>query len=878
MPMGMNQQISEEELQGLMEFLEGLSDQDLEELAKIGEEAMKEWEEKGFDPMSMFDPAALELLEAEQKAIEEHQAEQDEPEQVDEQPETITPSVSINAQIKIEMLLKSAIKHISNLQHKASIHDEIAAELIAMDSSLMLVNSYLRVLLDPRLIKELQGKESEPLHQLIEELATILNKYESAVEWAQPSTDEDDPYAILALQYNATQDEIKQQFESLKNKLSSQEITKDLKAKNYTQKAIDQEIKNAARSMRLYKEAYDTLSDPAEKAAVDQQLARNMAGYKLSSIAKDALTALAQKLETIFIENGLIEKLEQFFKSYEPKALAIRKEVEKIVKKAQQDLARISKHRGVSHSPGDLGNYDSNDYLGDRSHERESDYDGYPDYSDYGRYQDDSRDYPSRTKTDSPSEDEPKKQYSQAKDGDKVKQSENHDQITRAIELVNEQLKGIESYMSTYTKTNKSSMLQDVNGGKNIESIKTAFAEQLNIEGITYNASAVHHAISAQSDKNLKKQYQKRWNNILKKHSAIIDQLQQIEKALEVKVPPTKMPADKQNASQQLYQMIKSVTAVLVEKPRTESLEPLREPQTRRGPSTEPMSVPELINYIDSQMSEIDKIVKSTPAIKTEAELQNLVNLMLPNLVEINKAVNQLKINIKTDAERNAYKTQILAKHKDVINLLEEIANKIPPKSDPQNIKDGMIELINELKNLVPEKASKLFVKTSDMQAELTKLTPELSQISFDYYKDGNSHIIVEAVKDAVAQLKPGWFTTDTTTDEYKKAKAFIVSESSSKPSILLKTLKPIADILDTLDPSDAKIIGFSTDERTKLYIVNKKLSDNLGKVFKALEKISEKTVDEQKLIHSIQQNIFGQGGVSSFFWRWISKAKNIFS
>lgn len=449
---GMNDfAMTEAEFNEMLEFLSTLKPEELEELEMIGRNILQQ---QGIDPDTLqpVGAPAQRPQPGEQKGAAQPIKEQP----VVQKPEE--PKVAPGDLQDVRALVARLSRRIESLLQKLSAQPRRVTPLRAIASEMIDMSIDLRIMSNKDLALRLATPESEALKASLYSLDRELEKFEElALSRPKPARyDDDDPYSILGLSYTADEDEIEEAFAAREATKSPAAVRAAESARGVSGKDLERMVKDARRTFAFIEDAYDQLRDPKMRAHVDRQHAALIESEKqVLERARSAEQSLAEAITNALYSERFIEEVEQFFRRYEPTALALKKSMESEEAARKQELeqatyitpyptygsydlptqygeSRGSSYGGDSYYPSSYGGY--GDSYGS------SDSSGYPSFgesSDSGRKGSGSGDAPAGSKPDMKKEDkkeeasdkesgkpDKKDKGSDKKSGDKKKKKE----------------------------------------------------------------------------------------------------------------------------------------------------------------------------------------------------------------------------------------------------------------------------------------------------------------------------------------------------------------------------------------------------------------------------------------------------------------------
>ncbi len=336
--------MTEEDFNNILTELSRLSPQELEELEKIGRQVLLD---NGIDPetgKALTAPSGEPVAKPTETPVVAKPIEQKQ-------------LIKTQNPENVQIILDAIIKQINTLRQKAQGNEQIARRLAQWAEPLNDLIFYLKVINKKVHHDRLATKDFDALFKDLESLSRQLLTYQPHIMLTEKSVDQDDPYKILGLSYDATSEQITAQYTKLKNKHNPKKIKKELKAENATKKEIAREVRAAELTLSLIQDAYDQLNDPKTKKLVDDKRLTQPTD-QLSSAAQSNLTKVLEAISNSVYQAKLLDQLQDFLKKYEPEQLAQKQAFEEAQtqrKKEQTELAKTQPK--LTHTK-----YDRNDY------------------------------------------------------------------------------------------------------------------------------------------------------------------------------------------------------------------------------------------------------------------------------------------------------------------------------------------------------------------------------------------------------------------------------------------------------------------------------------------------------------------------------------
>lgn len=320
--------MTEEDLNNILTELSNMSPQELAELEKIGRQYLLD---------SGIDPDTGRPLEAKPAPAPEQA-----PKPVDVSKPIVEQPIKIQSVHNVQVVIETSINHINALRQKAHGNKEIARRLTQWADTLSDLVFYLKVIDKPVHIERLATHDFETLFKNLEALSRQLAAYQPHIILPEQSVIKDDPYTILQVPYNATDQEITQQYQKLKKRHDPKKIAQRLKAQNATQKEIDREKRAAELTFSLIQDAYDQLHDPKTKKLIDDKRFAQPTD-QLSAASQQNVTKVLEAISNSVYTTKLLEQLQDFLKKYEPEQLAQKAAFDEAQTQRQKEQAELAK-------------------------------------------------------------------------------------------------------------------------------------------------------------------------------------------------------------------------------------------------------------------------------------------------------------------------------------------------------------------------------------------------------------------------------------------------------------------------------------------------------------------------------------------------------
>lgn len=311
----------------------------INELSKMSDEERAELEQMGRQMLSNagIDPDTGKLMEAKAPSVE---APATKPSEGPASVEVKT--VKVQTAENVADVLSTIEKNSASLRQKAQGNGEITRRLAQWEDALNELIFYIKVINKKEHINRLTTQDFQELFNHLQLLARQLKASQPSIVLPPVASNEDNPYFIMGLAHDATQDQIKQRFKELEKQYTPATIKKRMRAEGALSNEINREIRAAKLTFSLIEDAYGQLSDPKSRKLLDEKLAEKKSGT-LSKNAQQALTKTIEALSNSVYQNKLLQELQDFLKKYEPEQLAHHQKLEAAQaerKKEQEALAK----------------------------------------------------------------------------------------------------------------------------------------------------------------------------------------------------------------------------------------------------------------------------------------------------------------------------------------------------------------------------------------------------------------------------------------------------------------------------------------------------------------------------------------------------------
>ncbi len=343
--------ISEDELNQIVEALNDLSPDQLKELEDLGRATEERMKSQNLDPNKQSD--WKKFMENEGMMQPQPQREPRPRPRPKPRPQRMKPMqpvkpipVAVTSQADTKVMIDELINHLESLKQKAITRTAITKRLGTIQNQVDQFDLYLNLVRSPDIITLLSSKEFERLHGTLDQLHKNFVSLEPSISARERSLilNEDDPYEVLDLPYSATPEEIEARFTDLASERSPEAIKAQLDAEGCEAKPCKRMVKLAERTFRLIKRSYEQLKDPEKRAKLDatltDKITRETTKEQISMRAFDQLFTAMNKA---FTTDRVVGQLKQLLEKHKPQEL----EQAKLQQQREKEAFERSKRRVI---------------------------------------------------------------------------------------------------------------------------------------------------------------------------------------------------------------------------------------------------------------------------------------------------------------------------------------------------------------------------------------------------------------------------------------------------------------------------------------------------------------------------------------------------
>ena len=204
---------------------------------------------------------------------------------------------------------------------------------------------YLNKLRAPDLIKLLKEKEFARLTNSLETLHAVFIRYEPSISARKRSTiiNEDDPYEVLDLPYNATAADIEDQFKQFTAIMGPKAVEKQIKKQGLDKSKTKKVRKSAARTFSVIESSYKSLKDEESRTKIDNELRIVIDAESLKERQSvQAFDKLFSALTSAIMTEKIIQQMNQLLEKYKPEeAKQLKQQIEREKQAFERSKKRI---------------------------------------------------------------------------------------------------------------------------------------------------------------------------------------------------------------------------------------------------------------------------------------------------------------------------------------------------------------------------------------------------------------------------------------------------------------------------------------------------------------------------------------------------------
>ncbi len=348
--------ISEAEMNQIVEALNDLSPDQLKELEDLGRATEERMKQQDLDPnnpndwMKFMEKEGLMQQPPEKPQHKKQPREKPRPMPRPQQMKPLEPqkpiSTAVTSQADTKVIIEELIKHLESLKQKAITRSAIMKRLGSVQDQVDKLSLYLNLIQAPDIITLLSTEEFEGLHNSLDQLHKSFITLEPSISARERSLilNEDDPYEVLDLPYSATPEEIEARYADLAAERSPKAIEAQLSAEGCDNKVCKRIVKAAERTFRLIKRSYEQLKNPEARAKLDATLTDKITREaSKEQVSMRAFDQLFTSMNKAFTQDRIITELSQLLEKHKPQEL----EQAKLQQQREKEAYERSKRRVI---------------------------------------------------------------------------------------------------------------------------------------------------------------------------------------------------------------------------------------------------------------------------------------------------------------------------------------------------------------------------------------------------------------------------------------------------------------------------------------------------------------------------------------------------
>lgn len=320
---------SREEALETASLINNMSPDEQNALAQIGQQVAKDMSSSGLNPN---DPEQMiNFLSTQAPATAPTKppvpGAQVQPSQIESKPQpmaTPTPRELLKnpkATTDVQLLIKEILEHLESFRQKASTTWKMSKKLEKYKNELDELIFYLNSINRKELVPFLSSQEFSRPYAILDGLHRALVTHEPKIA-VFPFFEEDEiinPYKILDISIRSSKKEIDSAYKKLKQKNDPDIISKSAKFKKLTKKEQKKFLTEAKLNLDEIQEAYDLLSDPKEKLAIDKDLREfEILQEKNEQMSDHSFELLANVLLEAIHYHKLIKEIQSILQKFSP--------------------------------------------------------------------------------------------------------------------------------------------------------------------------------------------------------------------------------------------------------------------------------------------------------------------------------------------------------------------------------------------------------------------------------------------------------------------------------------------------------------------------------------------------------------------------------
>lgn len=330
LPPGVTEEQMKEFEKALDEIIAGLDQETLDYLTALGEQMIQEAEAAGMNPFEYIEKQAElgQLPDIELPGLKPPQqpAIQQPPVQTPTKP-LIPPADAVRTQTVVQELIASLLAYIHDIRQKAASDADLAREINPFKYRLDDLVYYLHMLQNPRLSQLLTQKEFSTLFELLSAFGQELSLIAARFEVPEFDIFGKDPYVLLKVSKDASNEKILEAFSKASEQYDPIILQRTLRKENQPSSVIEKQLERARTKNRKLLSAYERIRQERESRFILDEILNLLVDY------------LEQK--------KLLDELKQILQKFEPEALKIKQERDKLEESARRAQDEVLRKRPI---------------------------------------------------------------------------------------------------------------------------------------------------------------------------------------------------------------------------------------------------------------------------------------------------------------------------------------------------------------------------------------------------------------------------------------------------------------------------------------------------------------------------------------------------
>lgn len=328
------------------------SEEDLKKLEQQGQQMIAHMSDEELAELSKtFNIAPDELRDEALRSTESPKEDAVTPQTTSQQPTSSTQK-TVSAK-NAQSVVQGALTHLSSLRKKTATNLVIHEMLQGWMQEMRELAYYLNVIDTHNHINRLTDTDYEPLFKALQTLHGALKTHEPKILIpADLEEDLDNPFYILGVSSNASQERIDMAFQKLKNQYVEENVKANAEAEGLSSKDKKRAVRSAKLALEAVEDAYGQISNPKLRKQLQRTYqAKNAQHEHDKAQTIESSKKITEALGQAIYQSALLDKLEHFLLDYAPEQLKLKKEMEIAEKKHLKSLSKQAQQR-PSVTPG----------------------------------------------------------------------------------------------------------------------------------------------------------------------------------------------------------------------------------------------------------------------------------------------------------------------------------------------------------------------------------------------------------------------------------------------------------------------------------------------------------------------------------------------